>query len=89
MGFRHVKFIARTVLVKDNNIEQANGVLNRVLNKEGILSQYRRMQYYEKPTHVRRRINYERCKAFYNEDMSQRIALVMRKNRIDPFPGSH
>lgn len=89
MGLRHVKFIARTVLVKNNNIEQANGLLNRVLNNEGILSQFRRMKYYEKPTHVRRRINYERCKAFYNEDMSQRIALVMRKNRVDPFPGSH
>lgn len=89
MGLRHVRFIARTVLVKNNNIEQANGVLNRILNNEGIFAQYRRMQYYEKATHVRRRINYERCKAFYNEDMSARIALVMRKNRVDPFPGSH
>lgn len=89
MTLKHVKFIARTVLVQNNNVDQANGVLNRILNKEGILEQYRRMQYFEKPCQVRRRINYERCKAFYNEDMSQRIALILRKNRVDPFPGCH
>lgn len=89
MTLKHVKFIARTVLVKDNKVEQANGVLNRLLNKEGILDQYRRMQFYEKPCQVRRRINYERAKAYYNEDMSQRIQLVLRKNRVDPFPGCH
>lgn len=89
MTLRHVKFIARTVLVKDNKVEQAHGLLNKILNREGILEQHRRNEYYEKPCQVRRRINYERAKAYYNEDMSQRIALVLRKNRVDPFPGSN
>lgn len=84
---RHVKFIARTVLVKDNNVEQAVGMLNRILSREGILEQYRRMEFHEKRPQVRRRINYERCKAFYNEDMAKKIQLVLRKNRVDPFPG--
>lgn len=88
MTLKHAKFIARTVLVKDNNIEQATGIMNRILNREGILDQYRRMQYHEKACQVRRRINYERCKAFYNEDMSRKIQFVLRKNRVDPFPGS-
>lgn len=89
MTLKHAKFIARTVLVKDNNVEQAVGVLNRVLSREGILDQFRRMQFYEKPCQVRRRINYERCKAFYNEDMARKIQFVLRKNRVDPFPGSN
>lgn len=87
MGFKHVRFIARTVLVKDNNIEQACGVLNRILGREDLLDQWRRTRYYEKPCQVRRRINYERCKAFYNEDMQRKIQMVLRKNRTDPFPG--
>lgn len=89
MTLKHAKFIARTVLVKDNNVDQAVGILNRILSREDILDQYRRMQFYEKPCQVRRRINYERCKAFYNEDMSQKIRLVLRKNRTDPFPGTN
>lgn len=89
MTLKHVKFISRTVLVKDNNVDQAFGLLNRILGREGILDQYRRMQYYEKPTQTRRRINYERCKAFFDEDTSRKIQFVLRKNRVDPFPGSN
>lgn len=88
MGLKHLKFISRTVMVKDQNVDQAVGMLNRMLSREGILDQFRRMQYYEKACQVRRRINYERCKAFYNEDMSRKIQFVLRKNRQDPFPGS-
>lgn len=87
MVLKHAKFISRTVLVQNNNVEQAAGVLNRILGKEGLLDQYRRTRYYEKPFLTRRRINYERCKSFYNEDMQRKIQFVLRKNRIDPYPG--
>lgn len=36
---------------------------------------------------VRRRINFEKCKAIYNEDMNRKIQLILRKNRVEPFPG--
>uniref|UniRef100_U5EV91 Putative mitochondrial ribosomal protein s21 aedes aegypti n=1 Tax=Corethrella appendiculata TaxID=1370023 RepID=U5EV91_9DIPT len=85
---RHVKFIARTVFVQNNNIEQAARVLNRILGKEEILDQYRRTRYFEKPFQTRRRINFEKCKAIYNEDMNRKIQFVLRKNRVEPFPGS-
>lgn len=49
---RHAKFIARTVFVKDNNIEEACRVLNRILGKEELLDQWRRTRYYEKPFQV-------------------------------------
>lgn len=49
---RHLPFIARTVFVQNNNIEEACRVLNRILGKEGILDQFRRTRFYEKPFQV-------------------------------------
>uniref|UniRef100_A0A182J4W2 Uncharacterized protein n=1 Tax=Anopheles atroparvus TaxID=41427 RepID=A0A182J4W2_ANOAO len=84
---RHVKFIARTVLVQNSNVEEACRVLNRIMGKEEIFDQFRRTRFYEKPFQTRRRINFERCKAIYNEDMNRKIQFVLRKNRVEPFPG--
>ena len=42
---------------------------------------------YEKPTQTRRRVNYERSRAVYCEDMQNRVKFIMRKNRKDPYPG--
>ncbi|XP_046985480.1 28S ribosomal protein S21, mitochondrial [Schistocerca americana] len=89
MTTNHARFIARTVMVKNGNVDDACKLLNRILGKEGIFDQFRRIQYYEKPYQVRRRVNYERCKAIYNEDMSRKIQFVMRKNRTEPFPGCY
>lgn len=49
---RHMKFIARTVFVQNNNIEEACRLLNRILGKEGIFDQFRRTRFYEKPFQV-------------------------------------
>lgn len=84
---RHAKFISRTVLVKDNNVDKAFRTLNSILGREGILTQFRREKYFEKPFLTRRRVNYERCKAYYSEDMNRKINFVLRANRVDPFPG--
>ncbi|KAK1125223.1 hypothetical protein K0M31_005596 [Melipona bicolor] len=86
--FKHAQFLSRTVMVQNNNVEKANRLLNTILSKEGIFEQYRRTRYYEKPTQTRRRINYEKCKAIYCEDMSRKIQFILRKNRENPFPGS-
>ncbi|XP_003707822.1 mitochondrial ribosomal protein S21 [Megachile rotundata] len=84
---RHAQFWSRTILVHDNNIEKASRVLSYILGQEGIFTQYRRTRYYEKPTQTRRRVNYEKCKAIYNEDMERKIKFILRKNRVDPYPG--
>uniref|UniRef100_A0A0K8TS99 Putative 28s ribosomal protein s21 mitochondrial n=1 Tax=Tabanus bromius TaxID=304241 RepID=A0A0K8TS99_TABBR len=81
------RYMARTILVQNNNVEEACRLLNRIVGKEGIFDQYRRTRYYEKPFQVRRRINFEKCKAIYNEDMDRKIQFVLRKNRVEPFPG--
>ncbi|KAI8123195.1 hypothetical protein FF38_09612 [Lucilia cuprina] len=84
---RHAQFLARTVLVQNNNVEEACRLMNRILGKEEIFDQFRRTRYYEKPYQVRRRVNFEKCKAIYNEDMNRKIQFVLRKNRVEPFPG--
>ncbi|EEB18825.1 mitochondrial 28S ribosomal protein S21, putative [Pediculus humanus corporis] len=81
------KFMMRTVLVKDNEVESALRVLNSILGKEGIIDDHRRIQRYEKPWQTRRRINYEKMKALYSEEMSRKINFLMRKNRTNPYPG--
>ncbi|XP_063975527.1 small ribosomal subunit protein bS21m [Diachasmimorpha longicaudata] len=84
---RHTPFISRTVLVRDGNVDSAFRLLNRILGSEGLLEQWRRCRFYEKPTQVRRRVNFEKCKALYNEDMSRKVQFLLRKNRVDAFPG--
>lgn len=49
---RHPYFLARTVMVHNNDIEAACRILNRILGREDILDQYRRTRYYEKPFQV-------------------------------------
>lgn len=85
---RHAQFISRTIFVQNNDVDKACRILNRILSKEDIFGQYRRTRYYEKPTYVRRRINFEKCKAIYNEDMNRKIEFLLRKNRVEPFPGA-
>lgn len=53
MSNRHPSFIARTVFVKNNNVDDACKLVNRILGKEGILEQFRLTRYYEKPFQVR------------------------------------
>ncbi|RWS23263.1 28S ribosomal protein S21-like protein [Leptotrombidium deliense] len=84
---KHWRFIGRTVIVKDGKTEEAFRVLNKIMGSEGFFAEYRRNQYYEKPFNTRRRINFEKCKAIYDEDMNRKINFLMRKNRVDPWPG--
>lgn len=75
-------------MVKDNNIEEAMKVLNGIMANEGMLQRWKLTRRYEKPTWMRNRINYERGRSIYNEDMQNRIRFMMRKNRKDPYPGN-
>ncbi|XP_076649847.1 mitochondrial ribosomal protein S21 [Halictus rubicundus] len=88
MGIRrHAQFIARTVLVQNGNVDTAYKVLNRILAQEKILEQFRRTRFFERPSQARRRVNYEKCMAIYNEDMNRKIKFILRTNREDPYPG--
>jgi len=84
----HYKFFCRTVLVRNGNVDEACRVVNKLMGSEGFFDRWRRTRYREKPTWMRRRINFERCRSLYNEDMQRKINFILRKNRHDPFPGS-
>ncbi|KAM4662028.1 small ribosomal subunit protein bS21m isoform 1-T3 [Discoglossus pictus] len=83
----HLKFVARTVMVQNGNMEVAYKMLNRILTVEGIIEDSKRRRYYEKPCNKRRRENYENCRRIYNSEMARKVTFLMRKNREDPWPG--
>ena len=82
------QWLGRTVMVQGNDVEQAMNVLNGIMANEGMIKRFKLTRRYEKPKYARSRINFERNKAIYNEDMDNRIKLMLRKNRKDPYPGN-
>uniref|UniRef100_A0A3Q3X636 Uncharacterized protein n=1 Tax=Mola mola TaxID=94237 RepID=A0A3Q3X636_MOLML len=84
---RHLRFIARTVMVKDSNVDAAYKTLNRLLTQDGIIETVKRKRYYEKPCRERQRLNFEGCRRIYNSEMGRKIAFISRTNREDPWVG--
>uniref|UniRef100_A0A915AP25 Mitochondrial ribosomal protein S21 n=3 Tax=Ascarididae TaxID=6250 RepID=A0A915AP25_PARUN len=83
----HPRFMNRTVLVKDNDVDSAFHLLNRLMDMEGMLKIIRQTQYYQKPFMQRKALSVEASKAIFNEDMRRKAQFLMRKNRIDTYPG--
>jgi len=74
-------------MVKNNDIDTAMTSLNKIMAQEGLTKRWRLTRTYEKPTWTRNRVNYEKSRAIYDEDMRNKIKFLMRKNRIEPYPG--
>ena len=83
---RHLNFVARTVLVENNQVDKAVNALGRILGQEKVIEAYKRFQYCEKPYQRRNRIAFEKCKEIYNNEMDRKIKFIMRKNRENPYP---
>ncbi|NXN95892.1 RT21 protein, partial [Rhinopomastus cyanomelas] len=83
----HARFVARTVMVKNGNVDAAYGVLNRILSEDKLLEEVRRRRYYEKPCRRRQRLAYEACRRVYNAEMSRKLSFLSRTLRSDPWPG--
>ena len=47
----------------------------------------RSTQYYQKPFMQRKQISMEASRAIFNEDMNRKMKFLMRKNRIEAYPG--
>uniref|UniRef100_U3EX90 28S ribosomal protein S21, mitochondrial n=1 Tax=Callithrix jacchus TaxID=9483 RepID=U3EX90_CALJA len=84
---RHLKFIARTVMVQEGNVESAYRTLNRILTMDGLIEDIKRRRYYEKPCRRRQRESYERCRRIYNMEVAHKINSLMQKNWVDPWQG--
>ncbi|XP_032060293.1 28S ribosomal protein S21, mitochondrial [Aythya fuligula] len=83
----HLRFIGRTVMVRNGNVDAAYGALSRILAHDGVLETVKQRRYYEKPCRKRQRLAYEACRRVYNAEMARKIAFVARKNRPDPWQG--
>ena len=81
------KWIARTVMVNENKVEESMNILNGIMHSEGMTKRWTMTRRYEVPWKARQRINWEKCRAIYNEDMKNRIDFLVRKNRKNPYPG--
>ncbi|KAK6756692.1 hypothetical protein RB195_014866 [Necator americanus] len=83
----HPRFATRTVMVKNNDVDSAFSLLNRLLDAEGLLKIVRRTQFYQKPYMQRKQLSIEASTAIFNEDMNRKMHFLMRKNRPDAYPG--
>ncbi|XP_068107743.1 small ribosomal subunit protein bS21m [Hyperolius riggenbachi] len=83
----HLRFVARTVMVQNGNVDAAYKALNRILTSEGMVDEAQRRRYCEKPCIKKRRIKYETCKRIYTSEMQRKIAFLSRTIREDPWPG--
>lgn len=57
------------------------------MNAEGLLDIMRKTRYYRKPFMQRNELSREISRAIVKEDMDNKIRFLMRKNRMDAFPG--
>uniref|UniRef100_A0AC35UE00 Mitochondrial 28S ribosomal protein S21 n=1 Tax=Rhabditophanes sp. KR3021 TaxID=114890 RepID=A0AC35UE00_9BILA len=83
----HPRWTNKTILVQNNDVDASFQVLNKLMESEGLLKIIRNGQYYQKPYMQRKQQSMAASKAIFNEDMKLKINFLMRKNRIDAFPG--
>ncbi|KAJ8378613.1 hypothetical protein AAFF_G00238250 [Aldrovandia affinis] len=84
---KHLRFVARTVMVQNDNVDAAYKVLNRVLSVDGVADAVRRKRYYEKPCRQRQRENYEACRRVYHSEMARKVSFISQTHRQDPWAG--
>ena len=68
-------------MVGRNTVDAAYRSLTRRLVSEGINDKVSRGRYFERPTKLRERIEYETCNRVYNREMKRRIQFLARKRR--------
>lgn len=69
---KHLKFIARTMMVQDGNVEGAYRTLNRIFTMNGLIEDIKQQWYYEKPCRWWQRESYETCRRISNMEMTER-----------------
>ncbi|KAM9251905.1 small ribosomal subunit protein bS21m [Cariama cristata] len=83
----HLRFVGRTVMVQNGNVDAAYSALNRILTQDRLVEVVRRGRYYEKPCRRRQRLAYEACRRVYNTEMGRKISFLARGSRQDPWLG--
>lgn len=86
LDMKHLRFIARTVLVENNQVDQALKSLTRILSNEKVIETSRRWQSYEKPFERRNRLSFQKCMTIYASEIDRKVRFIVRKNRDSPYP---
>ncbi|XP_071356810.1 small ribosomal subunit protein bS21m [Trachinotus anak] len=84
---RHLRFVARTVMVQKGDVDAAYKALNRCLTQDGVIEDVKRKRYFEKPCRERQRKNFENCRRIYHMEMARKIAFLSKTSREDPWLG--
>uniref|UniRef100_A0A2R8M2I2 28S ribosomal protein S21, mitochondrial n=2 Tax=Callithrix jacchus TaxID=9483 RepID=A0A2R8M2I2_CALJA len=84
---KYLKFIARTVMIQEGNVESAYRTLNRILTMNGFIEDIKCQRFYEKQCLLQQRESYERCRRIYNMEVAHKINSLMQKNWVDPWQG--
>ncbi|EHH49973.1 hypothetical protein EGM_00722, partial [Macaca fascicularis] len=80
---KHLKFIARTVMVRERNMEGAYRTLSRILTMDRLIEGTKPRQYYEKPC-CRRQGKATKGAGGSTHGNGSQNQLLMRKNWADP-----
>lgn len=83
---RHLRFLARTVLVENNQLDRAMDSLTKILRSEKVIEAAKRFERYERPYERRNRLSFEKCMEIYSAEIDRKIRFVVRKNRENPYP---
>jgi small subunit ribosomal protein S21 len=83
---KHLRFLARTVLVEKNQLDQALEGLNKVLQSEQVQATARRWEKYERPFEKRNRLSFQKCMEIYSNEIERKVRFIVRKNRENPYP---
>ncbi|MBI4091453.1 30S ribosomal protein S21 [candidate division WWE3 bacterium] len=63
--------MAKVKVRHDETLEQALRRFQREVQKEGILQEVKKREFYEKPSLVKKKRNEERARRIYNENMGR------------------
>ena len=83
---KHIRFIARTVLVDNNQLDRSLNTLTKIMSSEKVTEASKRFEKYERPYQRRNRLSFEKCMGIFSSEIDRKVRFVVRKNRENAFP---
>ncbi|KAI6190659.1 Mitochondrial Ribosomal Protein, Small [Aphelenchoides bicaudatus] len=83
----HPKFLTKTIMVENNDVDHAFQLLNKMMEREGLLKIIRDTVRFQKQYVQRHNMAMEASRAIIREDLNRKIKFLSRKNRVDAYPG--
>uniref|UniRef100_A0A183C6V2 28S ribosomal protein S21, mitochondrial n=1 Tax=Globodera pallida TaxID=36090 RepID=A0A183C6V2_GLOPA len=84
---KHNRFLVKTVMVQNNDVDTAFHLLNRLMEREGLMKIIRNTVRYQKPYMQRNQLSMEASNAILEEDRDRKFKFLVRKHRADAYPG--